>query len=167
MLPDRTFHNLKASKSGDRRILCSSEMRFDGYWSSEIEKGSVDWSASEINCSQHPPQESNYRAAVLLGNNSHTFWITALKADNKFTFEIGLTKLLKQSTNITNPRIFGQQYIMKTLTHILNQTKPIIFLCLTEHYADWEPQNPTISKVSELRKRRSRDFIARKWENVQ
>ena len=30
-LPDELFHNFRASRSGDRRILCSSGRSFDGF----------------------------------------------------------------------------------------------------------------------------------------
>ena len=39
--PDRLFHSLWASKSGDRLISCSSETSHDGFWRFKFEKGSV------------------------------------------------------------------------------------------------------------------------------
>ena len=33
--PDEPFHNFIASRSGDRRILCSSRTSHDGFWSSK------------------------------------------------------------------------------------------------------------------------------------
>ena len=40
-LPDRPFHNFRASGSGDRRIISSSLTSFGGFWSSEVVKRSV------------------------------------------------------------------------------------------------------------------------------
>ena len=48
-LPDRTFHNFSASKSGDLRMVCSSGMSYDGFLSSKVVKGSVGWN---IKCSK-------------------------------------------------------------------------------------------------------------------
>ena len=39
--PDELFHNFRASRSGDRRVLCYSGTSCDGFWSSEIVKGFV------------------------------------------------------------------------------------------------------------------------------
>ena len=39
--PDRLFHNFRASRSGNRRILCSSETSIDGFLDYNIVKGSV------------------------------------------------------------------------------------------------------------------------------
>ena len=39
--PDEPFHNLRASRSGDRLILCSSGTSCDWFWSSKIVKGFV------------------------------------------------------------------------------------------------------------------------------
>ena len=41
MLPDEPFPNFRASKSVDRRILCSSESSNDGSQSSKMGKGLV------------------------------------------------------------------------------------------------------------------------------
>ena len=38
-LPDRPFHNFKASWSGDGRILCSSETSYDGYSVVKVRSG--------------------------------------------------------------------------------------------------------------------------------
>ena len=35
------FHNFRASRSGDRRILCCLRTSWDGFWSSGVVKGSV------------------------------------------------------------------------------------------------------------------------------
>ena len=40
-LPDEPFHNFRASKSGDRLLLCSSGPSSDGFWGSKVVKGSV------------------------------------------------------------------------------------------------------------------------------
>ena len=39
--PGRPFRNFGAPRSGDRRTLCDSEMSYDGFWSSQVVKGSV------------------------------------------------------------------------------------------------------------------------------
>ena len=40
--PNRPFHNFRASKSGDRLILCCSETSSDGeFWGSKVARGSV------------------------------------------------------------------------------------------------------------------------------
>ena len=39
--PDRPFHNFRAPRSGDRRILCSSGESCDGFLSTEVAKKSV------------------------------------------------------------------------------------------------------------------------------
>ena len=33
IVPDRPFHNLRASKSGDRRVSCPLKTTWDGFWS--------------------------------------------------------------------------------------------------------------------------------------
>ena len=40
-LPDRTIHNFRTSRSGDRQIFRSQGMSRNELWSSKIEKGSV------------------------------------------------------------------------------------------------------------------------------
>ena len=45
--PDRPFHNFRASRSGDRWILCRSG---DGFWSSKIVKGTVGSYISPSSC---------------------------------------------------------------------------------------------------------------------
>ena len=40
-LPDSAFHKFRASRSGDRLILCSSKKSSDGFWRSNIVIGSV------------------------------------------------------------------------------------------------------------------------------
>ena len=40
-LPGEPFHNFRASRPGDRPILCSSGTSCDGFWSSKIVKGFV------------------------------------------------------------------------------------------------------------------------------
>ena len=47
LIPDRTLHNLRSSRSWDRQILCSSETSYRGFWSSKVVKGSVGWSSRE------------------------------------------------------------------------------------------------------------------------
>ena len=37
-IPDRNFHAFRASRSGDRRILSSSEASYDAFWSSKVMK---------------------------------------------------------------------------------------------------------------------------------
>ena len=43
VLPGRAFHNFVASKSVDRRILCSLEMLVDDFWGFGIVKCSAGW----------------------------------------------------------------------------------------------------------------------------
>ena len=48
-LPDEPFHNFRASRSGDRQMLCSSGTSCDGFWSSKIVKGFVGYLTGEKN----------------------------------------------------------------------------------------------------------------------
>ena len=50
-LPDRTFHNFRASRSGHQRILCSSETPIPGFRGSKMVKCSVGYYMSGIELS--------------------------------------------------------------------------------------------------------------------
>ena len=65
-MPDEPFHNFRASKSVDRRILCTSGASCDGFWSSNIGKWFVGWLHENI-CRNywHPTRSIAFEALKL------------------------------------------------------------------------------------------------------
>ena len=77
--PTGPFHNARASKQVEWRILCRTETRMDGFWDSEIVKGSVGhiaWMGKT-----HTPK--GIRLKISWFSNRQLNWMQSLSVDQR------------------------------------------------------------------------------------
>ena len=136
--PTGPFTNFQASKSGDGWILCSSETACDGFWSSKVMKGSIGYMHTFI---------------VVHDNMEYLKHIGILSPLFKRAFkDIGV-----HSTPIStkNNRMRRKKENRDELPRE----------GLTEHFASWEPANPSIHEFYVAQKLWLTDFKAMKKKN--
>ena len=162
-LPDRQTHNFGASKSLDRRILCSSETPIRWFLGSKIvnvSAGQTIAPAYNVNIVLYSEMKEGLVSFSWIKKSQNDSWSITL-------LNVSYFQDLKSRWSISSEMHRIRQFMdfeALFLQSPLRQSDNLKYL--TEHFTILTPQIPEIDKVTFVQKRRLTDDIGLKLWNV-